>query len=867
MADPVENQTGTIEDRDLHEELEESYLTYAMSVIVNRALPDVRDGLKPSQRRILVAMNDLNLTPNRKHRKCAKIAGDTSGNYHPHGEAVIYPTLVRMGQDFNMRYVLVDKQGNFGSLDDPPAAMRYTEARMSSAALEMLSDLEEDTVNWTDNYDQTRKEPTVLPARFPNLICNGSSGIAVGMATSIPPHNLREVCQALIALVKDPSLTVLDLMQYIHGPDFPTGAVLVGRSGLLQGYTHSKGQIVLRGVSHIEDWGNTQAIVITELPYQVTPHRFFEKLKEGIETEVIKGVKECEDNSDYKGLKLVVVLKRGEDPHVLLNQLYKHTGLQTTFNFNMVALVNHKPCELNLYQLLFEYLKHRREVLVRRTKFRFQKAQARIHLLEGQLKVLDRIDEAVQLIRSSQDTSEAKLKLQQYISLTEIQAENILQMRLSRLTALELQQVQNELAEQIAFRNELQSLLDADQILHEKGWNTQVFKMGNKLLNWMIGDIQEIHDKYGDERRTKIEIDEVMDIQDESLIPEEEQVVTLSEEGYIKVTGLANFRSQNKGGVGIKGADTKSESDTIRHMITASSHDHLLFFTNLGRVYVKRTFELPSASRTSKGRAIVNYLKLMENEYVTTLLPIKSFDESYFVMCTQKGVIKKTSAQHYAKIRSGGLIAINLDEGDTLIDVLPVKENQHILIATAEGKAIRFSEQHIREIGRTARGVRAIRLEGEDSVVRMIVADLDSSILTVCERGYGKRTQLSEYRSQGRGGKGIINIRTSDRNGKVIGVLPVSDNDDIVMVTEKGTINRISAKNLREIGRVTQGVRLINLREGDRLVSIARAEHYEVPEGEVVNVVSVLPETPPDPDDSETTAPPQTSTTASASSD
>ncbi|MEK7484782.1 MAG: DNA gyrase subunit A, partial [Planctomycetota bacterium] len=760
-------------------------------------------------------------------------------------------------------YVLVDKQGNFGSLDDPPAAMRYTEARMSAAGLEMLVDLEEDTVNWIDNYDQTRKEPMVLPARFPNLVCNGSSGIAVGMATSIPPHNLREVCQALIALIKDPSLSVLDLMQYIQGPDFPTGAVMVGRGGLIQGYTQSKGQIILRGVSHFEDWGNTQAIVMTELPYQVTPHRFFEKLKEGIESEIIKGIRECEDNSDYKGLKLVVVLKRGEDPHVVLNQLYKHTGLQTTFNFNMVALVNHKPCEVNLYQLLFEYLKHRREVLVRRTRFRFQKTQARIHLLEGQLKVLDRISEVIQIIRSSQDTAEAKPKLQQYLGLTEIQADNILQMRLARLTALELQQVQTEFKEQIVFRGELQSILDADQTLQDKGWIAQVFEAGNKLLNLIIADIQEIHDKYGDERRTKIEIDEVLDILDESLIPVEEQVITLSDEGYIKVTGLTNFRSQNKGGVGIKGAETKSESDTIQHMITASSHDHLLFFTNLGRVYVKRTFELPSASRTSKGRAIINYLKLMEKEYVTTILPIKSFDDSCFVMCTQKGVIKKTSAHHYAKIRSGGLIAINLDIGDTLIDVLPVKNEQHILIATAEGKAIRFSEQNIREIGRTARGVRAIRLESEDVVVRMIVANLESSILTVCERGYGKRTQLSEYRSQGRGGKGIINIRTSDRNGKVIGVLPVSDNDDIVMVTEKGTINRISAKNLREIGRVTQGVRLIHLREGDRLVSIARAEHYEIPEGEEVNIVSILPEQA----DNHDLESPQVSTTASPSSD
>lgn len=861
MADTLAHgdNVGIIEDKDLHEELEESYLTYAMSVIVNRALPDVRDGLKPSQRRILVAMNDLNLAPNRKHRKCAKIAGDTSGNYHPHGEAVIYPTLVRMGQDFNMRYVLVDKQGNFGSLDDPPAAMRYTEARMSSPALEMMDNLDEDTVDWMENYDQTRKEPTVLPARFPNLICNGVSGIAVGMATSIPPHNLREVCQALMAMAKDPLITIRELMHYIKGPDFPTGATIVGRSGIIQAYTKSKGQIILRGSAHVEERGNSSAIIVTELPYQVTPHRFFEKVKEGIENEQIKGIKECEDNSDFKGLKLVVIVKRGDDPQVVLNQLYKHTGLQTSFNFNMVALVDHKPCELDLHQILFEYLKHRRVVFVRRTKFRFQKAQARIHLLEGQLKVLENIESVIKLIRGSQDSSEAKLKLQEVIGLSEIQADNILQMRLSRLTALESQQVQMELSEQIEIRRQLQEYLDADRVLQDQGWTQEVYAAGNKLLDWLINDIQEIHDKYGDARKTIIEEGELVSILDESLIPVEEQVITLSNEGYIKVTELANFRSQNKGGIGVKGAETRSETDYIRHIMTASSHDYLLFFSNLGRVYCKRTFEIPVSSRASKGRALINYLKLQEGEFISTILPLKEFDESYFLMCTLKGVIKKTAAHHYSKIRTGGLIAIALDEGDTVIDVLPVNKNQQILIATADGKAIRFSEHHIREIGRTARGVRAIRLEEDDYVIGMVVADLGISILTVCENGYGKRTPLEEYRTQGRGGKGIINIKTSERNGKVIGILPVSENEDIIMLTEKGTINRTSA-TLRDIGRITQGVRLIHLREGDRLISIAKADKYmpEEDENAPLNPVNIP---------AESDSIPETSTTATPSSD
>ncbi len=862
----LENESR-ITDLQIETELSESYLTYAMSTIMDRALPDVRDGLKPSQRRILVAMNDLQLGPRSKHRKCAKIAGDTSGNYHPHGEAVIYPTLVRMAQSWNMRHLLVDGQGNFGSLDgDPPAAMRYTEARMAEAAAEMMEDLKEDTVDFIPNYDEVRMEPTVLPSKFPNLLINGSQGIAVGMATSLPPHNLREVCDGIIKLIDEPTATVRDLMKIIKGPDFPTGGVICGKSGILDGYETGRGKVTVRGRVHTEQLkGGKEQIVITEIPYQVLKKTIIESIAERVKEEEIKDISDVRDESDREhAVRVVVELKRDADPNVVINQLYQYTPLQSTISIINIALVNRQPRTLSLRDMIEQFILHRKEVIRRRTAFRLKKARQRAHILEGLILALADIHTeevngksiggkielmgVIELLRNrkiSPDVPTAKANLMRKrftidealtwkaaipkafkkridlatadiggMLLSSAQADAILSMQLQRLVGLEIDKLTEE------YNKLVGEIEDYELILSDE----------KRVLDIIREDTIELKEKFGDERRTQITND-ATDINIEDLIADEQVVVTISHEGYIKRMPLDTYRKQGRGGRGVVGADSK-EGDFIEHLFIGSTHDYLMFFTNLGRCYWQKVYDVPQMSRQSKGRSIANLVEMQADEKLAAVLVVRDFSDEakHLVMTTAKGIIKKTLLKAYGNPTKRGIIAIGLDKGDSVIGVGVTNGKDQIVLATRSGMAVRFEETEVRDMGRQAGGVKGVELEKGDEVVEMVIVpqgldhgDNQVTLLTACEHGYGKRTRVEEYRLTHRGGKGVINIRTTDRNGPVVSVKPVTDNDELMMITRNGQVVRIGVTGeLREMGRATQGVRLIRLDEGDILVNVAR---------------------------------------------
>jgi len=875
-GDPVEQPVvqEKIERLDIQDEMRNSYLTYAMSVIVSRALPDVRDGLKPSQRRILVAMNDLNLGPATARIKCAKITGDASGNYHPHGSEGMYPTLVRMAQNWVMRDVLIDKQGNFGSLAGlPPAAQRYTEARLSAIASEMMEDIKRDTVDFIPTYDQRMTEPVVLPSKFPNLLVNGSNGIAVGMATSIPPHNLNEVCSAVIMLVDNPDATVDEIMEVLPGPDFPTGGIICGGSGIRQGYITGRSTITLRARTHFEMEKNNDVIVVTEIPYLETRDRIREKLELLVREDRVKGISRVVDLTDRKvpswQVRLHIVLKRDADRDVVLHQLFRFSSLQSTVSVMLLALVGNRPQTLSVKRLLQEFIRHRGEVIRRRTEFLLSEARKRKHTVEGLLIAQIDIDQIIATIRSAASRTEARERLRQIDVPIELiaralgeygfqafqqehgvtdnhrlssrQAEAIVSMQLGSLANLEREQLSEE------FRKLLDDIAGYLKLLSDEV----------NILALIRDNMQGLIKKYGDERRTAIEQQEIGDVNQDDLVTEETMVVTLSQRGYIKRTSLTVYQAQNRGGKGIKGAKT-DEEDPIEHVFVASTHAYLLFFTDRGKVYWRKVYNLPLQGRTAKGRALINLLSLDEGERVSNCLAVREFsDNEFMIMATRNGIVKKTVLSAYGRPLKGGLIAINLDDGDELIDVHRVSVDDDVVLATRNGMSIRFSHKDARSTGRATRGVKGIALADDDLVVGMVVADPEMSLLTGCENGHGKRTPFGRgetgpdelkvtngeepsdletgtaengsrytgnmrYRRQRRGGKGLRDIRITIRNGKVIDVLAVRDNDEVLMVTAGGKIQRVRAADIRQVGRNTQGVRIIRLDEGDTLVSMAR---------------------------------------------
>ncbi|MEK6604544.1 MAG: DNA gyrase subunit A [Nitrospirota bacterium] len=794
----------------IEDEMRSSYLDYAMSVIVGRALPDVRDGLKPVHRRILYGMNEMGLAHNRAYRKSAKIVGEIMGNYHPHGDSAIYDTMVRMAQDFNMRYCLVDGQGNFGSVDgDPPAAMRYTEARLTKLAEEMLADIDKETVDFRPNYDESRVEPVVLPAKVPNLLVNGAGGIAVGYATNIPTHNIAEVVAGLLKLLDNPETTIAQLMEVIPGPDFPTAGYIYGKQGIKDAYHTGRGLLTLRAKANIETDERTDRdrIIVTEIPYQVNKARLIEKIAELIRDKRIEGISDLRDESDRDGMRIVIELKKGEIPLVLLNNLYKHTPMQSTFGVIMLALVHNRPEVLTLKQILEAFVEHRREVVLRRTAFDLRKAEERAHILEGLKIALDHLDAVIALIRRSRSPEEARGGLMRQFALSEIQATAILDMKLQRLTQLErdkLTQEYEEIIKRIAY---LKSILGSEALVR------QIIK----------DEILAIREEYKDKRRTQI-VPEEAEINVEDLIAQEEVVVTISHTGYIKRNPVSLYRAQRRGGKGKIGMGIKEE-DFVETLFTASTHDYLLFFTDAGKVYWLKVHEIPEAGRVAKGKAMVNLLALAGDEKVTATLPVKEFcEDRYVVMATRQGVIKKTELSAYGNPRQGGIIALTLDEGDKLIGVEITDGQRQILLGTRDGIVIRFKEEDARSMGRTAHGVRGITLDEGNYVIGMetITPDSTASILTVTERGYGKRTLVSEYRLQGRAGRGIISVKVTDRNGPAVSFHQVRDGDEIMVMTAEGKILRTKVDDVREIGRNAQGVRLIDMEEADRVIGVAK---------------------------------------------
>lgn len=794
-----------IKELSIENEMNDSYLTFAMSVIMSRALPDVRDGMKPSQRRILVAMNDLKLAPRAKFRKCAKICGDTTGNYHPHGETVVYPTLVRMGQDFNYRYPLVMGQGNFGSLDgDPPAAMRYTEARMTDVTMELMQDISLDTVDFQPNYDDTRVEPVVLPAKFPNLLCNGSSGIAVGMATSIPPHNVGEVCDGIVRVIDEPDVSIDDLMKIIKGPDFPTGGIICGLSGIRDGYTTGRGSVVVRANVHIETKkSGKKQIIVTEIPYQINRERILERIAELVKEDVLHGISEVRNESDRDGNRLVIELKRGEEEDVVLNKLYKHTKLQDSFSLNMISLVGGRPQTLNLKQMIVAYVDHRKEVIRRRTLYLLRKAQERAHILEGLLIALKNIDEVIEIIKTSKSVDDANGRLMERFSLTELQAKAILEMRLQRLTNLEQEKVRDEY----------------DRLCADIAEYKAILASASRVYDIIKDDLHEIKGKFADKRRTEI-AEHLEGFRVEDFVVEEDVAVTITHEGYIKRMPLTIYKSQHRGGKGVIGADLK-KGDFVEHLFVASTHDYILFFSSHGRLYWLKVYDIPALDRMSKGRAIVNVLELRENEQITSMIPVREFDGRQLVMATQMGTIKKVVLSAFGRPKRGGIIAITLEQGENLIGVELTNGTQELILGTAMGKCIRFPESDVRSMGRAARGVRGIRLQGDDLVTDLVVVNEEASLLTVCENGFGKRTSFTEYRVTARGGKGVRNVIVNERNGKVIGLRVVMNDEDLMMITSGGKVVRTPVSKISAIGRSTQGVTLISMRESDKLVSVA----------------------------------------------
>jgi DNA gyrase subunit A len=849
MLENVNKTAVNIED-----EMKRSYMDYAMSVIIGRALPDVRDGLKPVHRRCLYAMYDMGNDWNKPYKKSARVVGDVIGKYHPHGDTAAYDTIVRMAQDFSLRYPLVDGQGNFGSVDgDSPAAMRYTEVRMAQLAHELLADIDKETVEMGPNYDDSLKEPLVLPAKFPNLLVNGSAGIAVGMATNIPPHNLGEVVDGIIAVIQNPELSFEELMGHIPGPDFPTGGFIYGREGIVAAYRTGRGIIQMRARAMVETQKKTerQSIIVTEIPYQVNKARLIEKIAELVREKRIEGIADLRDESDRDGMRIVIELKRDENPQVMLNQLYKQTQMQSSFGIINLAIVNNRPKILTLRETINHFIDHRREIVTRRTIFDLKKAEARAHILEGLKIALDWLDAVIELIRSSATPAEAKQGLmdglfsdegwlkklglplpaaageyQRPVRLSDLQAQAILDMRLHRLTGLERDKIVAEFADILKYIARLKEILASE----------------TEILNIIIGELRELKEKFGDERRTEI-VSQTAEISLEDTIVEEDVVVTVSHSGYIKRTAVSLYRAQRRGGKGKTGMKTKEE-DFVELLFVASSKDTMLFFTDAGKVYQIKVYEIPEGGRATRGKAIVNLLNLSAGENISAIMPVKGFDDDRnIMMATRQGVVKKSPLREYANIRSGGIIAVNLDEGDKLIAVALTDGKQHVLLASKNGKSIRFQEDDARPMGRVSRGVRGMTLEGDDVVIGMEIINpsfTGSTIFTVTENGFGKRTELDEYRVQSRGGKGIITIKTTERNGCVVDIMQVTDENDLMLITDQGKIIRMPVSGFSVIGRNTQGVRLMVTEENERIVAVAKLAEKEEPEsgGEEEEIVA-----------------------------
>ena len=801
-----------VHDVDLKQTMENSYIDYAMSVIAARALPDVRDGLKPVQRRILYAMIELNNGPDKPHRKCARIVGDAMGKYHPHGDSSIYGALVNMAQEWSTRYPLVDGHGNFGSVDgDGAAAMRYTEARLSKISMELTADINKNTVDFAPNFDETEKEPVVLPARFPNLLVNGTSGIAVGMATNIPPHNLKEIINAVVKIIDDQiadkeETTIEEILEIVKGPDFPTGGTILGTRGIEEAYRTGRGKIRVRAVTNIETMPNGKSrIIVTELPYMVNKARLIEKIAEMVRDKRIDGITDLSDQSSREGMRVVIELRRDVNANVILNQLFKHTQLQDTFGVIMLALVNNEPKVMNLLEMLHHYLKHQEEVVTRRTQYELNKAEERAHILEGLLIALDNIDEVIKIIRGSQTVQIAKAELIERFGLSEVQAQAIVDMRLRALTGLEREKLEAEYKELMEQISRLKAIL-ADRKL---------------LLEVIREEIIVIRDKYGDERRTSIGFDE-FDISMEDLIPKEEVVITMTKLGYIKRMSNDTFKAQNRGGKGIKGMQTLEE-DYVEELFMTHSHHYIMFFTNTGRVYRLKGYEIPEASRTSRGTAIINLLQLMPGEKISAVIPIDEYrDGEYLFMATKKGLVKKTPIKEYANVRKTGLAAITLREEDELIEVKYTNNEQDILMVTKYGQCIRFSEKDVRSTGRTSMGVRGMNLSDRDEVIGMQLDSQGSELLIVSEKGMGKRTDMIEFTRQNRGGKGVKCYKITEKTGNVVGVKAVNEDDEIMIINTEGIIIRMKCEGISVLGRITSGVKLINLKEGDIVASIAK---------------------------------------------
>ncbi|HKQ03497.1 MAG TPA: DNA gyrase subunit A [Blastocatellia bacterium] len=799
----------------IEEEMRRSYLDYAMSVIIGRALPDARDGLKPVHRRILYAMHEMGLTPNKAYKKSATVVGDVLGKYHPHGDSAVYDAMVRMAQDFSLRYPLVKGQGNFGSVDgDAAAAYRYTEARLTRIATEMLADIDRETVDFVPNYDESRVEPTVLPTRFPNLLVNGSGGIAVGMATNIPPHNLTEVVEATIHLIQNPNARLSTLMNYVPGPDFPTGGFIYGREGIRQAYETGRGSVIMRAKASIDRAGRSaerMAIVITEIPYQVNKAKLIERIAELINDKKIEGISDLRDESDREGMRIMIELKRDAIPDIVLNNLYKLTPMQQSFGVINLAIVNGQPRELKLIDTLNIFIEHRREVVIRRTRFELKKAEARAHILEGLKRALDHLDEVISIIRKAKATVEAREALMLRFKFSDLQARAILEMQLQKLTGLERQKLNEEYKEIIQRIAELQEILANESVLR----------------NVIIKELREVQREYGDERRTQI-IEAGAELTLEDLIADEDMAITVTHSGYIKRTPVSVYRAQRRGGTGRRGATLKTE-DIVDHLFVASTHSYVMIFTNNGQVYKLKVHEIPDAAAAGKGKAIVNLLNMPKEEKVAGIIPVRAFEEGKFVlMVTRKGTIKKTELSEFANIRPNGINAMGIDDGDELIAVELTDGKKKVFLATHEGMAICFDETNVRAMGRPAYGVRGITLDKDDYVISVAAVPDDIEMLSISENGFGKRTRLEEYRFQSRGGKGVINMKTSDRNGLVVAVLPVNDESQLMMITNHGKMIRIDARTIRVSGRSTQGVKLIDTSDGDIVSSASLIERQQI---------------------------------------
>jgi DNA gyrase subunit A len=807
----TEELRDQVKDRDISTEMKDSFMDYAMSIIASRALPDVRDGLKPVHRRILFAMSELGMSPDKPYKKSARIVGEVIGKYHPHGDSAVYETMVRMAQDFSLRYMLVDGHGNFGSIDgDYAAAMRYTEARLSKIAMELLRDINKETIDFRPNYDGEESEPVVLPARYPNLLVNGVSGIAVGMATNIPPHNLGEVIDGTLALIRNPDLTHLELMNYIKGPDFPTSGFILGREGIKQAYATGRGSVTMRARATIEENNNKARIIVHELPYQVIKARLVEKIAELVREKKIDGITDLRDESDRNGMRIVIELRRDVNPNVILNNLYKQTSMQSNFGINMIALVNREPKLLTLKEILQHYLLHQVEVIRRRTEYDLRKAEARAHILEGLRIALDHLDEVIKLIRASRTTDEAREGLITRFQLSLEQAQAILDMRLQRLTGLERDKIENEYNELQKKIAEFKAILASEELVYDI----------------ISEELSEIREKFADERRSEITVGEES-ILDEDLIPQEEVIVTVTHTGYVKRLPVTTYRSQRRGGRGVVGMDTK-DNDFVEHLFVTNSHHYLMFFTDKGKVYRIKAYEIPDLSRTARGTPIINLIEIDQGEKISAVIPVHEFNaEQYLFFATKLGVVKKTPLDDYGNIRKGGLIAINLRDDDALVGVKLTDGTKEIVMGTSHGMSIRFPEQDVRHMGRSATGVKGITLSGDDYVIDMDTVEERNDVLIVTSKGYGKRTPMTEYRIQSRGGKGIKTLNVTSKNGKVVALKVVQTEEDLMIITASGTLIRMDMSSISTMGRNTQGVRLINIKEDDEVATLTRVEKSE----------------------------------------